>query len=60
MATSQTTDRDRERTGPEMDRVTFRAPRSQIEQLENRVDDGEFANRSEAIRTAIRELNREG
>lgn len=41
-----------------MDRVTLRVPKAQIDELDELVDSGEFPNRSEAIRAAIRhELN---
>jgi Arc/MetJ-type ribon-helix-helix transcriptional regulator len=40
------------------DRVTLRLPADDLEQLDMMVDIGEFANRSEAIRTAIRDLIR--
>lgn len=39
-----------------MDRITLRIPEAQLAALESRVDDGEFPNRSEAIRHAVREL----
>jgi Arc/MetJ-type ribon-helix-helix transcriptional regulator len=41
---------------PEMERVTLRMPVEQVEQVEARVESGEFPNRSEAIRAAVREL----
>ena len=61
MATSQaqTTDRDRESTGRQMERVTFRAPSQQIDEVEALVDEGEFPSRSEAIRQAVRDLIQE-
>ena len=57
MATSPSppTDHDRGSTGS-MPRVTLRLPKQQIEQVESLVDDGEFPNRSEAIRQAVREM----
>ena len=55
MATTQTTDYDRERTGS-MERVTLRIPEQQLEDLEALVESGEFPNRSEAIRSAVRDL----
>ena len=39
-----------------MERVTLRIPKQQIEEVEQLVDSGEFPNRSEAIRSAIREM----
>lgn len=39
-----------------MERVTLRVPKAKVEELERHVDAGEFPNRSEAIRTAIRDL----
>ena len=39
-----------------MERVTFRAPAEQIEEIEQLVDDGEYPNRSEAVRDAVRDL----
>jgi Arc/MetJ-type ribon-helix-helix transcriptional regulator len=38
-----------------MERVTLRLPKQQIDELEQLVDTGEFPNRSEAIRSAIRD-----
>ena len=55
MATRQPSDYDRESTGT-MERVTLRVPAAQLENIEQLVDDGEFPNRSEAIRAAVREL----
>jgi Arc/MetJ-type ribon-helix-helix transcriptional regulator len=37
-----------------MERVTLRIPKQQIEEVEQLVDTGEFPNRSEAIRSAVR------
>ena len=39
-----------------MERVTLRIPKQQIEEVEQMVDSGEFPNRSEAIRSAVREM----
>ncbi|MES3518059.1 MAG: ribbon-helix-helix domain-containing protein [Natronomonas sp.] len=39
-----------------MERVTLRIPKQQIEEVERMVDTGEFPNRSEAIRAAVREM----
>ena len=39
-----------------MERVTLRIPKQQIEEVERMVDSGEFPNRSEAIRSAVREM----
>ncbi|MEF8808762.1 MULTISPECIES: ribbon-helix-helix domain-containing protein [Natronomonas] len=39
-----------------MERVTLRIPKQQIEEVERMVDTGEFPNRSEAIRSAVREM----
>lgn len=41
---------------PEMDRITVRIPKPQVEDIEARVNDGEFPNRSEAVRAGVREL----
>jgi antitoxin ParD1/3/4 len=41
------------------ERVSVRMPPELIEQLEELVDDGEYSNRSDAIRSAARELVRE-
>lgn len=38
-----------------MERVTLRLPKQQIDEMERLVDKGEFPNRSEAIRAAVRE-----
>lgn len=44
-----------------MERVTLRMPKQQIEELEQLVHVGEFPNRSEAIRAAVRDmLNKHG
>ncbi|AEH39491.1 ribbon-helix-helix domain-containing protein [Halopiger xanaduensis] len=51
-----TTDRDRETTGETMDRVSFRVPDRQLEDLDALVDRGRYPNRSEAIRAAVRQL----
>ena len=39
-----------------MERVTLRIPKQQIAGVEQMVDTGEFPNRSEAIRSAVREM----
>ena len=39
-----------------MDRVTLRIPRQQVEQVEQLVESGQYPNRSEAIRSAVREM----
>ncbi|MFB6132978.1 MAG: ribbon-helix-helix domain-containing protein [Halanaeroarchaeum sp.] len=39
-----------------MERVTLRIPRQQVEEVEQMVESGEFPNRSEAIRSAVREM----
>jgi len=39
-----------------MERVTLRIPKQQVEQVEQMVDTGEYPNRSEAIRAAVREM----
>ncbi len=39
-----------------MERVTLRIPKQQVEEVERLVDSGEFPNRSEAIRSAVREM----
>ena len=39
-----------------MERVTRRIPKQQIEEVEQMVETGEFPNRSEAIRSAVREM----
>jgi antitoxin ParD1/3/4 len=38
-----------------MERVTLRIPKQQIEEVERMVETGEYPNRSEAIRAAVRE-----
>lgn len=45
--------RNREST---MERVTLRIPKQQIEEVEQLVETGEFPNRSEAIRSAVRDM----
>ncbi|MFB6234186.1 MAG: ribbon-helix-helix domain-containing protein [Halopenitus sp.] len=42
-----------------MERVTLRIPKQQIEEVEQMVETGKFPNRSEAIRSAVREMLRE-
>ena len=39
-----------------MERVTLRIPKQQVEQVERMVETGEYPNRSEAIRSAVREM----
>jgi Arc/MetJ-type ribon-helix-helix transcriptional regulator len=39
-----------------MERVTLRIPKQQIEEVERMVDTGKYPNRSEAIRSAVREM----
>ena len=39
-----------------MERVTLRIPKQQIEGVEQMVETGEYPNRSEAIRSAVREM----
>lgn len=39
-----------------MDRVTLRIPEQQIEAVERLVETGQYPNRSEAIRSAVRNL----
>jgi len=39
-----------------MERVTLRIPKQQIEEVEQMVEHGQFPNRSEAIRSAVREM----
>lgn len=39
-----------------MERVTLRIPEQQIEEVEQMVETGQFPNRSEAIRSAVREM----
>jgi Arc/MetJ-type ribon-helix-helix transcriptional regulator len=39
-----------------MERVTLRIPKQQIEDVERMVETGEFPNRSEAIRAAVRDM----
>lgn len=42
--------------GKTMERVTLRIPKQQIEAVEQLVETGEFPNRSEAIRSAVRDM----
>jgi len=42
-----------------MERVTLRIPKQQIEEVERMVDTGEYPNRSEAIRSAVRDMLKE-
>jgi Arc/MetJ-type ribon-helix-helix transcriptional regulator len=39
-----------------MERVTLRIPKQQIEEVEQMVEQGTYPNRSEAIRSAVREM----
>ncbi|MEF8791108.1 MAG: ribbon-helix-helix domain-containing protein [Haloarculaceae archaeon] len=39
-----------------MERVTLRIPKQQIEEVERMVETGKYPNRSEAIRSAVREM----
>jgi len=39
-----------------MERVTLRIPKQQIDEVEQLVETGEFPNRSEAIRSAVRDM----
>ncbi|PSP75169.1 hypothetical protein BRC86_03915 [Halobacteriales archaeon QS_3_64_16] len=39
-----------------MERVTLRIPKQQIEDVEQMVETGAYPNRSEAIRSAVREM----
>lgn len=39
-----------------MERVTLRIPKQQIDEVEQMVETGEFPNRSEAIRAAVRDM----
>lgn len=39
-----------------MERVTLRIPKEQVEEVEQMVETGKYPNRSEAIRSAVREL----
>ena len=40
----------------QMERVTLRIPKQQIDEVEQMVETGEFPNRSEAIRSAVRDM----
>jgi antitoxin ParD1/3/4 len=42
-----------------MERVTLRIPEQQIDEVEQLVETGEFPNRSEAIRSAVRDMIKE-
>lgn len=42
-----------------MERITLRIPEQQIAEVEQLVQKGEYPNRSEAIRSAIREMLKE-
>lgn len=48
-------ERDR-RTKGKKERVTVRIPKKRLDDIEQLVDDGEFPNRSEAMRTAIQKM----
>lgn len=50
---SDTTDHPRAST-PTMDRLTVRFPAAIVDQIDHTVNTGEFPNRSEAIRAAVR------
>lgn len=39
-----------------MERVTLRIPKKQIEEVDQMVESGEFPSRSEAIRSAVRDM----
>lgn len=39
-----------------MERVTLRIPKEQVEEVEQMVETGKYPNRSEAIRSAVREM----
>ncbi|MFB6243399.1 MAG: ribbon-helix-helix domain-containing protein [Halobaculum sp.] len=39
-----------------MERVTLRIPKQQVEEVERMVETGEYPNRSEAIRAAVRDM----
>lgn len=39
-----------------MERVTFRMPTQQVEEVEQMVEEGLYPNRSEAIRSAVRDM----
>ena len=39
-----------------MERVTLRIPKQQIDAVEQMVETGQYPNRSEAIRAAVREM----
>ncbi|MFB6146410.1 MAG: ribbon-helix-helix domain-containing protein [Halobacteriaceae archaeon] len=39
-----------------MERVTLRIPKQQIREVEQMVEAGQYPNRSEAIRSAVREM----
>jgi len=39
-----------------MKRVTLRIPEQQVDRLDEHADNGRFPNRSEAIRTAVRDM----
>lgn len=39
-----------------MERVTVRFPKEQINELEEKVEEGQYPNKSEAIRNAVRDM----
>lgn len=41
-----------------MERVTLRVPEEKMDEVRELIDDGEFTSKSEAIRSAIRQLTR--
>jgi antitoxin ParD1/3/4 len=40
-----------------MEQVQFRLPKTELDEIDHLVEQGEFPNRSEAIRQAIREVD---
>lgn len=42
-----------------MERVTLRMPKRQVQELEQLVDEGHYPNRSEAIRSLVRDGQKE-
>lgn len=53
---AETGDHDRETTATGCERVTVRDTDGQLEAIDALVDAGQFPNRSEAVREAIRQL----
>lgn len=49
-------DRERQSTAEVSERVTVRVTQSELERVEQLVDDGIFPNRSEAIREGLRQV----